>query len=350
MSRKNYLFTSESVSEGHPDKVCDRISDEVVDAFFEHDVKLGIADDSQVRGRLRNALPPPTASSSPARRAARQSHHNGDYRSMHDRARRDQGHRLRAGRLPLGERRRRGAAARASRPTSPRASMPPATRTRAPATRASCSAMPARETPEADAGADLLCAPDSQADGGRAPLRRAAALGPDAKSQVTVRYEDGKPVEATADRRLDPASRREAVVADDIQASSSPMSRKALPEGWITEERPSGTSIRPASSSSAVRTAIAGSPAARSSSTPTAAAAPHGGGAFSGKDPTKVDRSAAYAARYLAKNVVAAGLAERCTIQLVLRDRRRQAAVALCRHCTAPARSPRRAREGAAAR
>ena len=61
-------------------------------------------------------------------------------------------------------------------------------------------------------------------------------------------------------------------------------------------------------------------------------AAPHGGGAFSGKDPTKVDRSAAYAARYLAKNVVAAGLAERCVHPALLRDRRRQAAVDLCRH------------------
>ena len=70
-----------------------------------------------------------------------------------------------------------------------------------------------------------------------------------------------------------------------------------------------------------------------------AARRPHGGGAFSGKDPTKVDRSAAYAARYLAKNVVAAGLAERCTHPALLRHRRRQAAVDLCRTCTAPARS-----------
>jgi hypothetical protein len=70
-------------------------------------------------------------------------------------------------------------------------------------------------------------------------------------------------------------------------------------------------------------------------------AAPHGGGAFSGKDPTKVDRSAAYAARYLAKNVVAAGLADRCTIQLAYAIGVAEAAVDLCRHCTAPARSTR---------
>ncbi len=92
---------------------------------------------------------------------------------------------------------------------------------------------------------------------------------------------------------------------------------------WRRPSRPAGspptrcgTSTRPASSSSADPTATAVLPAARSSSTPTAARRPHGGGAFSGKDPTKVDRSAAYAARYLAKNVIAADLADRCTLQL----------------------------------
>ena len=80
--------------------------------------------------------------------------------------------------------------------------------------------------------------------------------------------------------------------------------------------RPSGTSTRPASSSSAARTATAGLTGRKIIVDTYGGAAPHGGGAFSGKDPTKVDRSAAYAARYLAKNVVAAGLADRCTIQL----------------------------------
>ena len=98
--------------------------------------------------------------------------------------------------------------------------------------------------------------------------------------------------------------------------SCGPMCVNVLPQGLDVPGGPSSTSIPPAASSSAARTAMPASPAARSSSTPTAVRRPHGGGAFSGKDPTKVDRSAAYAARYLAKNVVAAGLAERCTIQL----------------------------------
>ena len=80
--------------------------------------------------------------------------------------------------------------------------------------------------------------------------------------------------------------------------------------------RPSGTSIRPANSISAVRTATPASPGRKIIVDTYGGAAPHGGGAFSGKDPTKVDRSAAYAARYVAKNIVAAGLADRCTLQL----------------------------------
>ena len=117
-----------------------------------------------------------------------------------------------------------------------------------------------------------------------------------------------------------------------------PYIRKALPDGWISSEtiwhvNPTGKFV-------------IGGPDGDSRLTGRkiivdtyGGAAPHGGGAFSGKDPTKVDRSAAYAARYLAKNVVAAGLADRCTIQLSYAIGVAQAAVDLCRHCTAPARS-----------
>ena len=90
----------------------------------------------------------------------------------------------------------------------------------------------------------------------------------------------------------------------------------ALPEGWMPKKasdflvNPTGNFVVGGPDGDC------GSPDARSSSTPMAATRPHGGGAFSGKDPTKVDRSAAYAARYLAKNVVAAGIADRCTIQI----------------------------------
>ena len=154
-----------------------------------------------------------------------------------------------------------------------------------------------------------------QAAGRRAqmPARsRSSAPTPRARSPALRERQAGR---GDADRALHPASRRR----HDLERRAR--DRRALyprgaARGLDQRPRPSGTSIRPAPSSSAVRTAIAASPAARSSSTPTAARRPHGGGAFSGKDPTKVDRSAAYAARYLAKNVVAAGLADRCTIQI----------------------------------
>jgi S-adenosylmethionine synthetase len=142
----------------------------------------------------------------------------------------------------------------------------------------------------------------------------AAALGPDAKSQVTVRYENGKPVAATQivlstqhlDESLDSAGVRKLV---------EPYIRESLPTEWISRDtvwhvNPTGKFVIGGPDGDCGLTG-------RKIIVDTyGGAAPHGGGAFSGKDPTKVDRSAAYAARYLAKNVVAAGLAARCTIQL----------------------------------
>ena len=143
---------------------------------------------------------------------------------------------------------------------------------------------------------------------------REKALGPDAKSQVTVRYENGKPVEATqivvSHQHVDPS-----LTSQDVAAIVRPYVTKALPEGWITPEtvwhvNPTGKFYIGGPDGDCGLTG-------RKIIVDTyGGAAPHGGGAFSGKDPTKVDRSAAYAARYLAKNVVAAGLADRCTLQL----------------------------------
>src|SRR6185369_15414752 len=140
------------------------------------------------------------------------------------------------------------------------------------------------------------------------------ALGPDAKSQVTIRYENGKPVEATqivvSTQHLDAN-----LSSHDIQSIVEPYVRKALPHGWISKHtvwhvNPTGKFVIGGPDGDCGLTG-------RKIVVDTyGGAAPHGGGAFSGKDPTKVDRSAAYAARYLAKNVVAAGLASRCTIQL----------------------------------
>ncbi len=140
------------------------------------------------------------------------------------------------------------------------------------------------------------------------------ALGPDAKSQLSVVYENGKPVRVSSlvlsTQHLDAS-----LSSADIRAIVAPYFHEVLPEGWLTDEttwhvNPTGKFVIGGPDGDAGLTG-------RKIIVDTyGGAAPHGGGAFSGKDPTKVDRSAAYAARYLAKNVVAAGMAEKCTIQL----------------------------------
>ena len=141
----------------------------------------------------------------------------------------------------------------------------------------------------------------------------AAALGPDAKSQVTLQYENGKPVRATS--VVVSTQHAEKLDQDAVREIVRPHVLNVLPEGWMCPENqfyvnPTGRFVIGGPDGDAGLTG-------RKIIVDTyGGAAPHGGGAFSGKDPTKVDRSAAYAARYLAKNVVAAGLADRCTIQL----------------------------------
>jgi S-adenosylmethionine synthetase len=139
-------------------------------------------------------------------------------------------------------------------------------------------------------------------------------LGPDAKSQVTVEYRDGKPQRATS-IVVSTQHTDEAMTSEDVRAVVEPYVRKALPAAWIDTRtewhvNPTGKFVIGGPDGDCGLTG-------RKIIVDTyGGAAPHGGGAFSGKDPTKVDRSAAYAARYLAKNVVSAGLADRCTIQL----------------------------------
>jgi S-adenosylmethionine synthetase len=139
-------------------------------------------------------------------------------------------------------------------------------------------------------------------------------LGPDSKSQVTVQYENGKPV-AVREIVVSHQHLVEDMTSSQVRERVEPYVRQALPEGWINDKtiwhiNPTGKFF-------------IGGPDGDSGLTGRkiivdtyGGAAPHGGGAFSGKDPTKVDRSAAYASRYLAKNIVAAGLADRCTLQL----------------------------------
>jgi S-adenosylmethionine synthetase len=143
---------------------------------------------------------------------------------------------------------------------------------------------------------------------------REKTLGPDAKSQVTVRYENGKPVEATQ-IVVSHQHMEESLTSEDVARIIRPYVVEALPREWITRDtvwhvNPTGKFHIGGPDGDCGLTG-------RKIIVDTyGGAAPHGGGAFSGKDPTKVDRSAAYAARYLAKNVVAAGLADRCTLQL----------------------------------
>ena len=138
-------------------------------------------------------------------------------------------------------------------------------------------------------------------------------LGPDSKSQVTLRYEGGKPVGAAS--VVVSTQHSEELEQDDVREIVRPHVLNVLPDGWMCEEdefyvNPTGRFVVGGPDGDAGLTG-------RKIIVDTyGGAAPHGGGAFSGKDPTKVDRSAAYATRYLAKNVVASGLADRCTIQV----------------------------------
>ncbi|WP_422026781.1 methionine adenosyltransferase [Roseovarius sp.] len=306
MSRQNYTFTSESVSEGHPDKVCDRISDAVLDAFLAEDPlarvacetfattnqvviggEVGLTDQDKLRdymGRIEEI----------ARDCIRDIGYEQDkfhwqtcnvLNLLHE-----QSAHIAQGVTGEGNR-DEGAGDQGI--------------------------MFGFATNETDA---LMPAPIQFS---HAILRRLAevrksgkepALGPDAKSQLSVRYEGGKPVGVTqvvlSTQHLD-----ESLSSDDIREIVEPYIREVLPQDWLSDEtvwhvNPTGKFVIGGPDGDAGLTG-------RKIIVDTyGGAAPHGGGAFSGKDPTKVDRSAAYAARYLAKNVVAAGMAERCTIQL----------------------------------
>jgi S-adenosylmethionine synthetase len=306
MARNNYLFTSESVSEGHPDKVCDRISDAVLDAFLSEEPQarvaaetfattnrvviggeVGLSDQSKLKdymGRIDQI----------ARDCIKDIGYEQDKfhwktvevtNLLHE-----QSAHIAQG-VDAGADKDEGAGDQGI-----------------------MFGYAVNETPE------LMPAPIHYS---HAILRRLAevrkngaepTLGPDAKSQLTVKYEDGKPVGVTSivlsTQHLDAS-----MSSADVRAVVEPYIREVVPQGWISGDtewwvNPTGKFVIGGPDGDAGLTG-------RKIVVDTyGGAAPHGGGAFSGKDPTKVDRSAAYAARYLAKNVVAAGLAHRCTLQL----------------------------------
>jgi S-adenosylmethionine synthetase len=337
VQRSNYLFTSESVSEGHPDKVCDQISDAILDAFLENDLKLGIADDSKVNTRLGCETLCTTNKiviAGEGRGQAPLFRKHGD-KAVVDRemiteiARgvvKDIGY-DQDGFSYYG------------------ADVEVLLHGQSPDIAMGVDAKKKKGGEENEGAGDqgmmfgYACTESEVYEKGSfmpAPIyfahkilkvlsekRRSGALfdlQPDAKSQVTVKYVDGQPVGCTKvvvstqhnaqtrnGKKYSPGMVKE-MISDSVE--------EALPDEWMPK-KPSDFLVNPTGNF------VIGGPDGDCGLTGRkiivdtyGGYAPHGGGAFSGKDPTKVDRSAAYAARYLAKNVVAAGLAQSCTIQI----------------------------------
>ncbi|NNE78965.1 MAG: methionine adenosyltransferase [Silicimonas sp.] len=301
MNRQNYTFTSESVSEGHPDKVCDRISDAVLDAFLKEEAEARVAcetfattDRVVIGGEVRG----PGHVTQQVEQIARDCVRDIGYeqKGFHWANMKVENH-LHAQSAHIaqgvdgGGNRDEGAGDQGIMFGY--------------AVNETDELMPA---PIHYAHAILKRLTEVRKSGAEPDLR------PDAKSQISLRYENGEPVEITS-IVLSTQHASEDQSSDDIRDIVEPYIREVLPADWITSAtewwvNPTGTFVIGGPDGDAGLTG-------RKIIVDTyGGAAPHGGGAFSGKDPTKVDRSAAYAARYLAKNVVAGGLAERCLIQL----------------------------------
>jgi S-adenosylmethionine synthetase len=301
MSRQNYIFTSESVSEGHPDKVCDRISDAVLDAFLTEEPNARVACETFATTN-RVVVGGEVGLSSPEKTKAMMGRIDGIVRDCV----RDIGYEQKKfhwDKIKVHNYLHEQSAHIAQGVDKDGAG-----------DQGIMFGYATDETP------DFMPAPIQYS---HAILRRLAearksgaepTLGPDAKSQISLRYENGKPVEVTSIvLSTQHTSKRQ--TSKVIRGIVEPYIREVLPEGWLTKKtewwvNPTGTFVIGGPDGDAGLTG-------RKIIVDTyGGAAPHGGGAFSGKDPTKVDRSAAYAARYLAKNVVAAGLARRCCIQV----------------------------------
>ena len=306
MARSNYIFTSESVSEGHPDKLCDRISDAVLDAFLTEEPEARVAAETfATTNRI------VIGGEVGLNDKAKLSHHMGQIEQIARDCIKDIGYEqdkfhwktvevtnlLHEQSAHIAQ----GVDAGADKDEGA-------------GDQGIMFGYATTETPE------LMPAPIQYS---HAILRRLAEvrkdgsapdLGPDAKSQLSLRYENGKPVEIMS-IVLSTQHRSEDQDSAYIRSIVEPYIREVVPAEWLTANtewwvNPTGTFVIGGPDGDAGLTG-------RKIIVDTyGGAAPHGGGAFSGKDPTKVDRSAAYAARYLAKNIVAAGMAERCSLQL----------------------------------
>jgi S-adenosylmethionine synthetase len=301
VSSSNYLFTSESVSEGHPDKVCDRISDAVVDAFLTADPFSRVAVETLtttnrvvMAGEVRGPASVDAAQmESIARAAVRDIGYEQDGFHWEKMAVDCYVHSQSAD-IAVGV----DAAGNKDEGAGDQGLM------FGYACRETAALMPA---PIFYAHAILKSLAEARHSGAE------PGLGPDSKSQVTLRYENGVPVGAAS--VVVSSQHGEDLEQEDVREIVRPHVLNVLPDGWMCDENefyvnPTGRFVVGGPDGDAGLTG-------RKIIVDTyGGAAPHGGGAFSGKDPTKVDRSAAYATRYLAKNVVAAGLADRCTIQV----------------------------------
>ncbi|MCP2671848.1 methionine adenosyltransferase [Maricaulaceae bacterium EIL42A08] len=303
MARKSYHFTSESVSEGHPDKVCDRVSDAVVDLFLSKDPVARVACETLtttnrivLAGEVRCAGDIDDAEiEAAAREAVRDIGYEQDgfhwetaefHNYLHEQS------------VDIAQGVDEGTGSFTEEGAGDQGIM---------------FGYACDETPE------LMPAPiiySHQILKEMARLRKSGErpeFEPDAKSQVSLRYENGRPAEVTS--VVVSTQHKDGVSLDDIRELVRPIVADVLPNGWFPPEdefyvNPTGKFVIGGPDGDAGLTG-------RKIIVDTyGGAAPHGGGAFSGKDPTKVDRSAAYISRYLAKNVVASGLARKCTIQL----------------------------------
>ena len=306
MSRTNYIFTSESVSEGHPDKVCDRISDAVLDAFLAVEPEARVAAETfattnrvviggevglsnkEKLGQMKDQV------DSIVRECICDIGYEQD-KFHHETVEVTNLLHEQSAHIAMGV----DASADKEEGAGDQGIM------FGYATTETAELMPA---PIQYSHAILRRLAEVRKDGSEPDLR------PDAKSQISLRYVDGKPVEVTS-IVLSTQHSSEDQDSAYIRGIVEPYILEVLPEGWVTPNtewwvNPTGTFVIGGPDGDAGLTG-------RKIIVDTyGGAAPHGGGAFSGKDPTKVDRSAAYASRYLAKNIVASGMAERCTLQL----------------------------------
>ena len=308
MRKGDFVFTSESVSEGHPDKVCDRISDAVVDAFIGADPFSRVACETMVttnRIVIAGEVRGPKALVAKSGKVKVDKIEALARKAVKEIGYEQKGFHWKKAKFACYL---HGQSADIALGVDAKGNKDEGAGDQGIMFGYACN-----ETPE------LMPAPLQYSHNILLALSRARHsgkekhLGPDAKSQVTLQYSNGKPVRATA--IVVSTQHTEDVDQDDVREIVRPYVRKVLPEGWMCDEahfyvNPTGKFVIGGPDGD---TGVTG----RKIIVDTyGGAAPHGGGAFSGKDPSKVDRSAAYAARYLAKNVVAAGLAERCTIQL----------------------------------